>query len=156
MQLKRWLSKLYLVSACLLGVNCRYDGDNNYNQRLFEYFEESLLYPVCPEVMGGLSIPRKPCEIVQAEDDLKVKDIDGNDKTKQFVQGAQKTLKIAELLNIKKAIFMERSPSCGVHKIYDGKFNNNLISGQGITTKLLEKNDIKVYSNNKLNKIKFN
>ena len=147
---------MYLVSACLLGVNCRYDGDNNYNKRLFEYFEESLLYPVCPEVMGGLSIPRKPCEIVQVEDDLKVYDINGNDKTNQFVQGAQKTLKIAELLNTKKAIFMERSPSCGVHNIYDGNFNNKLITGQGITTRLLEKNGIKVFSNRELKKIKFN
>lgn len=146
---------MYLVSACLLGVNCRYDGDNKYNQRLFEYFEESLLYPVCPEVMGGLSIPRKPCEIVRVDDEWKVYDIDGNDKTNQFVKGAQKTLEIAELLNIKKAIFMERSPSCGVHKIYDGNFNNNVITGQGITTMLLKKNGIKVYNNKELKKIEF-
>jgi uncharacterized protein YbbK (DUF523 family) len=105
--------------------------------------------------MGGLSIPRKPCEIVRVDDEWKVYDIDGNDKTNQFVKGAQKTLEIAELLNIKKAIFMERSPSCGVHKIYDGNFNNNVITGQGITTMLLKKNGIKVYNNKELKKIEF-
>ena len=147
---------MYLVSACLLGVNCRYDGKNNFNKRLFEYFKEAELFPVCPEVMGGLSIPRNPCEIVETDDCFKVNDINGEDKTDEFLEGAQKTLKIAELLNIKKAIFMERSPSCGVHQIYDGNFNNKLISGQGITTTLLEKNGIKVYSNSELKKLELN
>lgn len=147
---------MYLVSACLLGVNCRYDRENNFNKRLFEYFKEAELLPVCPEVMGGLSIPRNPCEIVETDDGFKVNDINGEDKTDEFLEGAQKTLKIAELLNIKKAIFMERSPSCGVHQIYDGNFNNKLISGQGITTTLLEKNGIKVYSNSELKKLELN
>lgn len=144
---------MYLVSACLLGVNCRYNGKNNFNQRLFEYFKEAELFPICPEVIGGLSIPRQPCEIVEVEDGNKVYDINGDDKTVKFIEGAQKTLKIAELLNIKKAIFMERSPSCGVHRIYDGNFNNKLITGRGITTSLLEKNGVKVYSDSELKKL---
>lgn len=147
---------MYLISACLIGVNCRYDGKNNFNQRLYEYFKESLLYPVCPEVIGGLSIPRLPCEIKREDDSIKVIDIRDNDKSKYFISGAKKTLKLAKILNVKGAIFMERSPSCGVNKIYDGSFSNNLIEGKGITTSLLEKEGFKVYSENDLNKIKIN
>ncbi len=141
---------MYLVSSCLLGVNCRYDGKNNYNDRLFEYFKAAELMPVCPELIGGLSIPRKPCEITENQNGFKIYNINGKDMTDRFIRGAYKTLKIAEILNIKNTIFMERSPSCGVHKIYDGNFNNKLISGQGITTRILENNGIKVYSINEL------
>jgi uncharacterized protein YbbK (DUF523 family) len=82
-----------------------------------------------------------------------VLDIDGNDHTEEFLIGAEATLKIAKLLNVKGAIFMERSPSCGVNNIYDGSFNNILTTGKGITTILLEKKGFKVYSNNDINKI---
>lgn len=144
---------MYLVSACLIGINCRYDAKNNCNQRLYELFKESLLYPVCPEVLGGLGIPRKPCEIIKRENNYKVYDIDGENKTVEFIKGAEKTLKIAELIEVKGVIFKEKSPSCGVHYIYDGSFNENIIEGKGITTNYLINAGYKVYSEDDLNKL---
>lgn len=147
---------MYLVSACLIGINCRYDGKNNYNQRLYELFKESLLYPVCPEVLGGLEIPRKPCEVIKKKNSYKIYDIDGEDKTDEFLKGAEKSLKIAELIEAKGVIFKEKSPSCGVHYIYDGSFNGNIIEGKGITTNYLENADYKVYSEDDLDKLDIN
>lgn len=144
---------MYLVSACLIGVNCRYDGENNYNQKLYELFKESLLYPVCPEVLGGLGIPRKPCEIIKKNNNFKVYDIEGRNRKDEFLKGSKKTLKIAELIEVKGAIFKERSPSCGVHNIYDGNFTGNVIKGKGVTTNYLENAGYKVYSEKELNKL---
>lgn len=146
---------MYLVSACLLGVNCRYDGENNFNGEIYNLFINSQLFPVCPEIMGGLEIPRLPSEIIRTDNKLKVVNIEGYDKSNYFYKGAEKTLKIAETLNVDGAIFMERSPSCGVNKIYDGSFNNNLIKGQGISTKLLRQEGFKVFSDNEIKDINF-
>jgi len=137
---------MYIVSACLLGVNCRYDGQNNYNEKIYKLFKKYKLFPVCPEVLGGMEIPRNPCEIKIIDNKEKVFDINGNERTNEFQIGARKVLDIAKLINIDGAILMDRSPSCGVNKIYDGTFNNNLINGTGITTKLLKDNDFKVYT----------
>jgi uncharacterized protein YbbK (DUF523 family) len=144
---------MYLVSACLIGVNCRYDGDNNYNEKLYEMFKESLLYPVCPEVLGGLEIPREPCEIITRKSNYKVYDINKVNKTSEFFRGAQKTLKIADLIEVRGVIFKENSPSCGVHYIYDGSFNKNVIEGKGLNTSYLEDVGYKIYSENELDKL---
>ncbi len=144
---------MYLVSACLIGVNCRYDGDNNYNEKLYEMFKESLLYPVCPEVLGGLEIPREPCELITIKNNYEVYDINGINKTTEFFRGAQKSLEIADLIAVRGVIFKERSPSCGVHYIYDGSFNKNLIEGKGLTTSYLEDVGYKIYSENELDKL---
>ncbi|MBR4693191.1 MAG: DUF523 domain-containing protein [Bacilli bacterium] len=136
-----------LISACLLGVNCKYSGDNNYNKELIDKLNEQYdLIPICPEIMGGLSTPRKPAEIR----DGKVFNNQGDEVTKNFQKGAEEALKIAKILNTNKAILKSKSPSCGKGLIYDGTFNNKLIEGNGITTDLLLKNKIQVISDKEI------
>lgn len=144
---------MYLVSACLVGVNCRYDGDNNYNSYIYKQFEKGIIYPVCPEIFGGLEVPRKPCEIVKDDHEIKIISVDNNDYTESFLLGAIKTVKIAKILNVKGAILMDRSPSCGVHHIYDGTFNNKLVYGRGVTTQRLIDNGFKVFTVEQFKKI---
>ncbi len=128
-----------LVSACLLGENCKYNGKNNITSLKLVDYE---VFKFCPEVSGGLSIPRVPCEI---KDD-KVFSKSDIDCTKEFYLGAKKCLDLCLKENIKIAILKEKSPSCGVNFIYDGTFSNCLITGVGVTTKLLKENGIKVFS----------
>lgn len=132
-----------LVSACLLGENCRYDGMNKLNKELLQQKKVRLI-PFCPEVAGGLSIPRKPGEIINH----KVFSQDGLDLTSYYQTGAIKTLELVKENKIKVAILKEDSPSCGVKRIYDGTFKGIKILGQGITTKLLIQNGIKVLDEN--------
>ncbi|MFH1728108.1 MAG: DUF523 domain-containing protein [Pseudomonadota bacterium] len=137
---------MIIVSACLAGVNCRYDGVNNYSEKVIRLVKDGKVILVCPEQLGGLSTPRKPSEIKNG----KVVNQDGICVNSQFEKGALETLKIALMYGCDKAIMQERSPSCGVKKIYNGNFNLTLIAGQGITTKLLLKNKIKVISSEDL------
>ena len=130
----------YLISACLIGDNCKYDGGNNLNEVAKKLFDVKLALPVCPEELGGLSTPRVPAEIV----DGKVVNKEGNDVTLEYNLGARSALKTALDNEIGIAILQSRSPSCGSKYIYDGAFNGNLISGEGVTTKLLRNNGIKV------------
>ena len=132
----------YIVSACLAGENCRYDGQNNYDERIETLVKEGLAVLVCPEVMGGLHTPRIPCERYGN----RVINKNGEDKTIEFQEGADISLDIALRKNIKRAILKERSPSCGVKFIHDGTFSNHLISGRGVLTELLEDNGFLVYS----------
>ena len=134
--------EIILVSACLLGVNCKYNGKNNKNDKVLDYIKDKYVIPICPEVFSGLTTPRTPSEI---RDD-KVINKDKIDVTKYFEVGALKTLEIAKTLNIKKAILKQKSPSCGCGKIYDGTFSGNIINGDGITTKILKENNIDVIS----------
>ena len=127
-----------MVSACLLGDNVKYDGTNNKNNDLIKYLKDYEIIKVCPEVLGGLTIPRSPAEI----QDNKVINKDNIDVTKEYHLGAKKTLEIAKNNNIKIAILKERSPSCGSINIYDGTFTHTKIDGEGITTKLLKENGI--------------
>lgn len=129
-----------LISACLLGVNCKYDGNNNYDETLFKSLNKYELIPVCPEVWGGLTTPRYPSEISEN----KVINNHGEDVTINFRKGAQETLELAKKLGVKKAILKAKSPSCGNGKIYDGTFTGKLIDGDGITTRLLKENGIEV------------
>ena len=131
-----------LVSACLLGENCKYSGGNNRNEQvraLERYFQ---LIPVCPECFGGLPIPREPSEIR----DGCVVSKSGVDVTAAFADGAEKTLYIAEEENCGLALLKERSPSCGSSQIYDGTFSHTRIPGMGVTAELLRQNGITVYS----------
>jgi uncharacterized protein YbbK (DUF523 family) len=129
-----------IVSACLCGINCKYDGKNNLNAKLKERVEKGELLPVCPEVLGGLPIPRVPCEIENG----RIYTRDGRDVTEQFLTGAQKTLEIAKAAGAGKAFLKQRSPSCGCGKIYDGNFSGKIISGDGITAALLKQNGIAI------------
>lgn len=138
-----------LVSACLLGVNCRYDGGNGRQENLIGLIEKYNFIPVCPEQLGGLKTPREPAEqIVKAvtgvHDELRVVDRSGKDVTDSFFKGAEETLKLARLYGCKRAILKERSPSCGHGCIYDGTFSGTKIPGDGVTARLLEENGIHV------------
>ena len=138
-----------LISACLVGDNCKYNGGNNLNPQLEALLEEYELIPFCPEVEGGLSIPRNPSEI---KGDRVVMD-NGKDVTREYELGARKALMLCLYLKIKIAVLKERSPSCGTHQIHDGSFSNKLIDGMGITAKLLKENGIKVYSEDQISKL---
>ncbi|WP_312652918.1 DUF523 domain-containing protein [Proteiniclasticum sp.] len=135
-----------LVSACLLGEKLRYDGggyDLPEIQRLKEKYE---LIPMCPEVLGGLSVPRDPAEIK----DGFILTVNGNDVTKNFEDGAQITLKYCLQNGITKAVLKARSPSCGKDIIYDGTHTKKLIEGHGVTCALLLENDIEVYTESEI------
>ena len=132
-----------LVSACLVGVNCKYNGGNNLNLEILKLVQEGKAILVCPEQLGGLSTPRNPSEIVDRISS-KVVASDGTDVTKEYQKGAYETLKIVNLYQVKKAILKTKSPSCGNTTIYDGTFTHTLTGGEGITTKLLRENGIEV------------
>ncbi|WP_238884820.1 DUF523 domain-containing protein [Clostridium sp. YIM B02551] len=134
---------MIIVSACLLGVNCKYNGQNNEVNDILKFIDKDEIVLVCPEQLGGLTTPRPPAEI----DELgNVITKNGNDVTKEFTKGAEETLKIAKLYNVNAAILKKNSPSCGFGEIYNGTFQGVKKSGNGITAELLNKNNIKVYN----------
>lgn len=125
----------------MLGVNCKYNGGNNLNQRVLEYTKDYEVISICPEEFGGLPTPRIPCEI---QPNGKVLNKVGADKTKNFTLGKEKTLELLKQHNCNKVILKDGSPSCGYKTIYDGSFNNTKINGQGVTTKYLIENGIDI------------
>lgn len=135
-----------LVSGCLLGKNTKYNGKNNYIPLIEKIKEKYNIIVICPEVMGGLSIPRDPSEI----SGNKVINNKMKDVTFEYNKGAEIALELAIKNNCKKALLKEKSPSCGVNYIYDGTFSGNIICGMGITTKILVSNNIDVYSENEI------
>lgn len=141
---------MYIVSACLCGVKCRYDGKSNLDEKVLKLLKEGKAIPICPEQLGGLKTPRLPSEIYQcsARDVLagkgKIINNEGEDVTKYFIKGALETLNIAKNSGCKKAILKSKSPSCGFKKVYDGSFKGILIDGNGITSQLLLDNGITV------------
>lgn len=144
---------MILVSACLCGVNCKYNGGNNLDERVLKLFREGKAIPICPEQLGGQSTPRAPHEIVggTGADVLagaaKVLGPDGDDDvTGEFIKGAEETLMIAKECDAKIAILKARSPSCGYGTIYDGTFSGTRIKGNGVTAELLERNGLKIYT----------
>lgn len=138
-----------LVSACLLGNDCKYNGGNNYTPAVEDLKEHFEIVPVCPECFGGLEIPRPPSEIVGD----RVLSKSGADVTDQYNAGAKECLYIAQELNCPLAVLKERSPSCGCGKIYDGTFTGTTIDGNGITTQLLLDNDIQVFGESQISKV---
>ncbi|MCF7911280.1 MAG: DUF523 domain-containing protein [Candidatus Cloacimonetes bacterium] len=135
-----------LISACLAGMNCKYDGGNNLHPEIIKLVESGAAILICPEQMGGLPTPRLPAEIIG---DSVFNNI-GEDVTAQFAKGATETLRLAKLYGITKAILKERSPSCGVHYIYDGTFSGTKIKGSGLTCLLLQAHGIKISSEEEL------
>lgn len=135
-----------LVSACLLGVTCRYDGEGKEYPGVKELLKDHHLVPVCPEILGGLPTPRTPAECRAG----KVLTKTGNDVTAEYEQGAREALKLAALLDCRAAILKERSPSCGKGRIYDGTFSGSLTEGDGVCARLLEENGIKVYGESQI------
>lgn len=141
---------MILVSACLVGINCKYSGGNNYNQKIFDLVKEGKAIPIYPEQLGGLNTPRKPVELKVINGKRYAIDNEGNDLTENFERGALEVLNLAKNLNINKAILQPRSPSCGVNKIYSGNFDNKLVDGNGILTELLKQNGIDVLTPNEI------
>ncbi len=137
-----------LVSSCLLGLNTKYNGSNNYVPLIEEIKKHYNVIPICPEVLGGLSTPRNPSEI---NGDKVISNI-GLDVTKEYLKGAQIALDTAIKYNCKIAILKDKSPSCG-RISYDGTFTKTLIDRNGITYNLLRSNGIKVYTENEINEI---
>ena len=135
-----------ICSACLLGIRCRYDGKSKPNKKVLTLAKKELLIPVCPEMFGGLPIPRVPSEIRGK----KVLSRTCKDVTLQFKKGALEVLKICRLFKIKQAILKQRSGSCGSGQIYDGTFSGKIIKGDGIATRLLKKHGIEVISEEQL------
>ncbi len=133
---------MILVSSCLIGKQCRYDGDDNYNQEVINYIGDRPFIDVCPEQLGGLSTPREPAEICNGN----VLTINGIDVTSEFELGANIALNMALVNNCTEAIMKAKSPSCGVKKIYDGTHSGTLIDGDGITVQLLKLAGINVIS----------
>lgn len=132
--------KNILVSACLLGESCRYDGKSKPCARVIALSGTYNLIPICPEVMGGLPTPRTPSEICGERVLMK----DGHDVTENYNRGAEKALEIAHKNTCTVAILKEKSPSCGSGFIHNGLFDGGLVEGDGITTQLLKSNGIRV------------
>lgn len=128
------------VSACLLGENCKYNGGNNYHEKLAEFLKGHDVVGVCPEVLGGLPTPRKSSEIV----DGIVRRKDGTCVNEEFRRGAELAFEIVKKHEAELVILQSRSPSCGVNRIYDGTFSKTLIDGDGVFVKLLKENGIPV------------
>ncbi len=132
---------MILVSACLAGFRCRYDGAVRVHEEKAALVREGQAVPVCPEMLGGLPCPRVPCERTAAGT---VTAKDGTDQTKAFTLGAEETLRIARLYGCEMALLKSKSPSCGKGRIYDGTFSGTLREGNGVTAELLEQNGIRV------------
>lgn len=130
------------ISSCLLGIQCKYNGGSNYNEDIIRLKEKYEIIPICPEVLGGLSIPRVPAEIVND----KVINQEGIDVTNNYNQGALKALQILKENNVNVVILKSKSPSCGKGEVYDGTFSHTLIKGNGVTTQLFLDNNITVYN----------
>jgi len=144
---------MIIVSACLCGVNCKYDGGNNLDERVLKLLKEGKAIPVCPEQLGGQETPRAPHEIVNGNGSdvlagkARILGPEGDDDvTSEFLKGAYETLKIAEAIGADTAILKARSPSCGTGKIYDGTFSGTKRPGNGVATELLLSRGIKVFT----------
>lgn len=138
-----------LVSACLLGLNCRYDGLSCYQTGVEKLKNRYHLIPVCPEVYGGLPTPREPAEIVGNEVVTK----SGCNVTAQYEKGAQEALALARMMECRIAVLKAKSPSCGKGKIYDGSFGGRLIDGSGILARLLMDEGLTVLTEDELEKL---
>ena len=134
------------VSSCLAGVKCTYRGDDNLIEIIKEMVDRKKAVIICPEVLGGLEIPRNPCEIRKD----RVVDITGEDRTKEYELGAKRALEILKEHDVDVVLLKANSPSCGKNKIYDGSFSHTLINGDGITCQLLEKHGIIVFNEDKI------
>ena len=140
------MKKNLLISACLLGIGCRYDGGRVKKIDVEALKERFNLIPICPEILGGLPTPRTPSERIGALVMMK----DGRDVTENFKKGAEESLTIARALDCDIALLKAKSPSCGKGRIYDGSFTGTLTDGNGVTADLLISEGIKVYTEDEI------
>ena len=135
-----------LISACLLGARCRYDGASKEHPELLRLAERHTLVPVCPEQLGGLPTPRVPAE--RQGDAVITRE--GRDVTDQYRRGAEEALRLCRLLGCEAAVLKERSPACGSGEIYDGTFSGALTAGDGVTAELLKAHGVAVYGESQI------
>ena len=141
-----------LISSCMLGVSCRYDGQSKVPFSLEIFSKLAMKYeliPFCPEIYGGLPTPRTPSERIGNEVYMK----DGKCVTENYKKGADEALRICRIFGIKKALLKEKSPSCGKGFIYDGTFSGNLVSGNGVCAQLLLMSGVEVYGESEIDKL---
>ena len=138
-----------LISACLMGIKCRYDGKQKKIPELDRLMESYVLIPVCPEVLGGLPTPRVPSE----RRGEAVVTRDGRDVTEHYRQGARERLRICQMTHTDCALLKERSPSCGVGSIYDGTFTGTLCPGDGVCAALLKQHGVRVYGESQVTEL---
>ena len=141
--------KTVLVSACLLGVNCRYNGQGGDPEEVAGLMQIAHLVPVCPEILGGLPTPRPPAERIGD----RVVTCEGGDVTAQYLRGARESLKLARLYGAQAALMKERSPSCGAGEIYDGTFSHTRVAGDGTASALLKENGIRVFGESRIREL---
>ena len=150
-----------LVSACLLGVGCRPDGKAKKDEVIVTLLNKTIYFILCPEILAGFGVPRQRIEIEGGDGEklldgeAKVFTEKGLDVTDKIIKAAHIVLELCRMAGIKKAVFKEKSPSCGNHFIYDGTFSGRLIKGKGVVTALLERNGIEVFSEEEYKKKKF-
>ena len=138
-----------LISACLLGENCKYSGGNNYEPLTEALGERFELVPVCPERLGGLTSPREPAERVGE----RVLSRTGEDWTAAFYLGAERTLEIARREGISQAVLKERSPSCGCGAVYDGTFTGTVVPGDGVAAELLKRHGVHIRGESRIGEL---
>jgi uncharacterized protein YbbK (DUF523 family) len=129
-----------LVSACLAGIRCRYNGEVESFEPVVDLVRRGRAVPFCPEVFGGLPTPRNPCEIR----DGRVVEADGTDRTAEYRRGAEEGLRLAQLMGCREAVLKARSPSCGSGEVYDGTFASVRVAGDGLFARLLKEHGITV------------
>lgn len=139
-----------MVSACLLGQRCKYNGGDNFSERVAAFTRGHEVIAVCPEVAGGLPVPRPPCENVGGV----VRNVTGESRDREFREGAAKCLTLAKAHAIDLAVLQSRSPSCGVKQIYDGTFSGRLIDGAGVFASLLMENGFRVLDAEEIDEIR--
>lgn len=149
---KKKMKENLLISACLLGISCRYDGKSVRKVDIEALREKYNLIPICPEIYGGLPTPRVPSERVGDRVLMR----DGRDVTENFNTGAVSALEIAKINGCTKALLKERSPSCGKEQIYDGSFTGALTEGNGVAAELLMKHGIAVYGEGEIENLLYN
>lgn len=137
---------MIIVSSCLAGCECRYDGKSNEVPEIKKMVLENKAIALCPEELGGLSTPRIPCEIVFKENERRVIGQDQKDYTQEFSKGAEIFSNVAKALNAKMVILKANSPSCGFGNIYDGSYTRTLIKGNGFTAERLLEIDIEIFN----------
>lgn len=133
---------IFVVSACLAGLPCRYDGKANFCQDVVRLVKEGKALPLCPEALSGLSVPRPPCELIHD----RVVGVDGVDRTEAFSLGVTEAMRRTHLAGCRVAIVRSRSPSCGAGRVYDGTFTSRLVPGDGLWTAALRLEGIAIFT----------
>ncbi|MED1738516.1 DUF523 domain-containing protein [Bacillus swezeyi] len=150
---------MILVSSCLAGVECRYNGTHSYVEKINRLVEENKAMIVCPELLGGFQTPREPAEISggTGEDvlngDAVIMTTSGENVTDLYLKGAYKTLELARQIQADTVVLKENSPSCGSSRIYDGSFSSRKIAGNGITAALLKREGFRVVSEHQIDEL---